>query len=382
MADTAPTPGEATAATPPATGRRDVYVDFLRGFSLVVVVVWHWVFSIYYVGDGQFRATSVLQFSYALWPLTWVFQVMPLFFVVGGYVHRRTWHSIRARGGGYWSFVGGRAARLVVPSVALIAGWVVLGLLAVAYYGDRDLVLSAVVIVLSPLWFIAVYLLLVLIAPPMVALHDRFGPAVLVVLVGLAFVDDVLRFAHGAEWAAIANTLVVWAACHQLGFFWDRLVDGPRSWAAAFALGGGITLFGLIETGLYPASMVGVPGDQISNMAPPTVALLGVCGLQTGLAVLARPPLQRRLEAGGRWTRANELVNRFSMPLFLFHTTGMAIALYLLWKVFDYTPPATVDLDWWLSRFLVLAAGIAVTIPVILLFGRRWTRPAPSAGST
>src|SRR5947209_4074268 len=66
---------------------RDQYVDFLRGFSLVVVVIWHWAFTIIrWRADGP-HATSPLGFTSQLWIFTWLLQVLPLFFYIGGYVH-------------------------------------------------------------------------------------------------------------------------------------------------------------------------------------------------------------------------------------------------------------------------------------------------------
>jgi uncharacterized membrane protein YcfT len=79
-----PEPGRDGAQTPLA---RDGYVDFLRGFSIVVVVLWHWAFTILQWTPAGPVATSPLGSFSGLWVLTWLFQVLPLFFYVGGYVH-------------------------------------------------------------------------------------------------------------------------------------------------------------------------------------------------------------------------------------------------------------------------------------------------------
>ena len=71
------------------------------------------------------------------------------------------------------------------------------------------------------------------------------------------------------------------------------------------------------------------------------------------------------------------MVNRFALPLFLFHTTGYAIAFGLLWLT-GYRPPTHPSGIWWAERPIWLVVPLVYTIPVILLFGRRWTRrPAP-----
>jgi hypothetical protein len=61
----------------------------------------------------------------------------------------------------------------------------------------------------SPLWYIAVYLALVLLAPLAIRLHQRFGPLVVVVMVGVAALVDVLRFGQHLAWAALLKRPMV-----------------------------------------------------------------------------------------------------------------------------------------------------------------------------
>src|SRR5262245_31715508 len=136
-------------------GRRDAFIDFCRAFSLLVVVLWHWVFSIVFVGaDDRVHVTNVLQFTYALWPLTWLFQVMPLFFFVGGFAHMQLWEKIRRQGGSYGRFVVGRFSRLALPALVVLGAWVIIGAVAIAAGAPRTFIVSAVVLIVSPLWFL------------------------------------------------------------------------------------------------------------------------------------------------------------------------------------------------------------------------------------
>ena len=69
---------------------------------------------------------------------------------------------------------------------------------------------QAIIMVLSPLWFVAVYLLLVCLMPLTVWLHRRYDLLVLVVMAGLAVIVDILRFRvdiPGIEWI---NMIFVW----------------------------------------------------------------------------------------------------------------------------------------------------------------------------
>src|SRR5262245_56090930 len=82
--------------TPHTPTLRNSYVDWLRALSLIIVVLWHWAFTIlrWDPATGP-HATSPLGFLHGFWLLTWLFQVMPLFFYIGGYVHLRSWERSR-----------------------------------------------------------------------------------------------------------------------------------------------------------------------------------------------------------------------------------------------------------------------------------------------
>ncbi len=375
---------EARPTEPPAAAERDRFIDFVRAFSLLVVVVWHWAFTIIdWRPDGP-HATNPIGFTDGLWLITWLLQVMPLFFFVGGYAHQRSYLRKQERGTSMWTFVGQRLKELAVPAAALAIAWIVLGIV-VAIVFEASWIKRSVLLVISPLWFIGVYLLLIALFPIWHWLHRRFGALVLLWLAGLAMIVDVLRFSHDVEQIAWVNMILVWGFCHQLGFFYADFVSAPRrvawmlTWSGLFALGG------LVYSNAYPGSMVGVPGEKFSNMAPPTVCIAALVLFQAGVALLLRDATLQRLERP-RWKRASAIVNRFSMPLFLFHTTGFAISLSIGFLIKDrqgYAEVATVW--WWLGRPLALITPLLWTAPVIWLFGRRLTKneskqqPASSA---
>jgi hypothetical protein len=365
-----------TAAAPPAdaapmegaASRRDPYIDILRAFSLTVVVIWHWAFTILVWTEAGPNATSPLQFTYGLWPLTWVGQVMPLFFFVGGWAHRNAWGRVREAGGGYSVFVLGRARRLLLPALLLLTIWGVIYLvLRVAI--DPPWLTRAVVLVVSPLWFLMIYLVLVAIAPVMLGLHRRM-PVTTIVTLGVGILAlDAARFANDAAWVGPLQFLVVWTFCHQLGFFYGLFVDKGRDVAVACTVGGLLALIGLIATGVYPRSMVGVPGDSISNMGPPTACMAALLTFQVGLALMARSTVLGWLR-NRRFEIFTQLLNRISMPLFLFHTTALALWLGILYAV-DQLPPTEPTLGWWLERPLFIIGPLLCMVPVLWLFSRK-----------
>jgi hypothetical protein len=166
--------------------------------------------------------------------------------------------------------------------------------------------------------------------------------------------------------------VLVWGLAHQVGFFYQKIVDAPRrtDWSLLWA--GLFGLAGLVGSGLYPGSMVGVPGERFSNMAPPTFVIVALLVFQVGVVELLRPKMQEVLERD-RWKRANDLINRFSLPLYLVHTTGLAIFLFLAWLLFgyeftDHTDSPHLTLMYWLTRPLAIVGPLVCTLPVIVLF--------------
>ncbi|MFE0154222.1 acyltransferase [Nonomuraea sp. NPDC059007] len=351
--------------------KRDKYVDWLRALSLIVVVVWHWAFTILqWTPDGP-SPTSPLGFTTGLWILTWLLQVLPLFFYVGGHVHLLSWNRACERGVGIGAFVWRRLRALALPALGLSAAWIAIGTVATTVFDAPPWTWRVVLLVLSPLWFIGVYLTLIALLPVALWLHRRYDVLALIWLGGAALVVDVLRFRYHLEWAGWFNMIIVWGLAHQAGFFYDRVVALPRRYDIGVLWTGLFMLIGLVYSGIYPGSMVGVPGEKWSNMAPPTFVIVALLIFQIGLVEVLRPAMERVLEKPG-WKRVNDTINRFALPLFLFHTTGMAIALGLGWWLFGTLggtiPP---DFTWWLERPLAILGPLICTLPVIYLFGRK-----------
>ncbi|CAN5252875.1 hypothetical protein BH20ACT3_BH20ACT3_04180 [soil metagenome] len=172
--------------------------------------------------------------------------------------------------------------------------------------------------------------------------------------------------------------VVVWGTCHQLGYFWEELVAAGRRVAWGLAYSGLFALAGLVSSGIYPGSMVGVPGDRFSNMAPPTICILALLMFQAGVALLLRPWVLHRLETSFRWANVSSVINRFSLPLYLFHSTGLALWAAFGHFVLNNPDQRQPDLQWWLSRPFAFLGPLALTLPIIFLLGRKYVKkPAP-----
>lgn len=339
-----------------------------------MVVAWHWIFTIIlWESDGP-HATNPLGFTSGLWMLTWLFQVMPLFFFVGGYASLRAYQSGRRRGRTMRAFVEGRLKTLAIPAIVLILVWAGIAILVTSLW-HADWIDNAALLVVSPLWFLVTYLLLIALFPVFFWLHRRFGVLLVVTLAGAAGLVDVARFDHGYQWGGWFNMMLVWGLCFVLGFYYPTFLRWPRRELWALAWGGLLGLTVLVASDAYPGSMVGVPGEKVSNMAPPTLCIVALLFFQVGVAMLLRPWLSARL-ATPRWARVNEVINRFALPLYLFHTSGFAIAWGIGYLVNgqenEYSRP---DLHWWLTRPLAFIGPLLFTLPIIYVFGRRWVKP-------
>jgi fucose 4-O-acetylase-like acetyltransferase len=361
---------------------RDRYVDFLRVVSIVTVVLGHWTIAAVGRSAGGLTAGNVLSTTPWLWLATWVLQVMPVFFFVGGFSNMVSWQALERRGGGYVEYLSGRMARLLRPVLAFVAVWLalppVLGRLGLP--GEQVELIGKVMG--QPLWFLGVYLVAVALAPAMVRLHRRFRLWVPATLAAAAAAVDALRLAAGVQELGYLNLLVVWALAQQAGFFYadgtlTRLSRRALAGLGAAGLAGLVVLTG---TDLYPPSMVGLPGDA-SNMSPPTVCIVALTVWQVALVMLARGRVSAWLARRGPWT-AVIAVGSMAMTLYLWHLTAM-VALYGLVLAVDGPLPAPGSGWWWATRPLWLALLAAVLVPLALALSRferagRPARPTPS----
>lgn len=376
-----PTTAEVPATEEPASARsakRDHYIDFLRTASLFVVVVWHWIFTVVdWRADGP-HAGNPIGSAHLLWALTWLLQVMPVFFFVGGFSHLVTWESVRRKGGGYGKFVSRRLKRLMVPTMVILALAAAISVAMSIIEPGVTWINRGLILMVSPLWFLGLYVILVLLTPMAIGLHNKGGEIVPVVMAGCAALVDILRFRYHIRGIELVNMFLIWGMAHQLGFFWSRLIAAPRRFAWCLTLGGFFALLGLTNMGLYPKSMVGVPGEAISNMAPPTLCIVALTLFQVGVVLLLRERITDWLDRP-RTQRLMGWAASRAMTVYLWHCPGFALA-YALLTVVGLEIPQSTNLAWWLQRPLWAIAPAICTIPLVLAFSRFEKRGRPATG--
>ncbi|MFF1836635.1 acyltransferase [Streptomyces sp. NPDC058231] len=301
------------AATP---HDRDRAVDALRALAILGVVLGHWLVTALIADTGSVRAASPLQHMPELVPVSWLFQTLAVFFLVGGEMGARSYAAARARGVTYGQWTGARTSRLFRPVAALLVVWTVIAGVLLASGVGIGTVHALLKLVLSPLWFLLVLTALTAATPLVARLHPLWPLAVVVHV-------DLIRFGLGGP-ACLGwiNVAAGWLVPYCLGATWAR--GGLRSRATGWAvlLTGAAATAGLVLWAGYPASMVGVPGSRISNLDPPTLAAVTFGLAQCGAARLLLGPLRRILRRPAAWA-AVALVNLSAMTVFLWHQTAM-----------------------------------------------------------
>ena len=362
--------------------QRNRYVDLLRAVSILVVVLGHWTMAAVTVRDGELVPGHVLVLASWTHPLTWVFQVMPVFFLVGGYANALSWRSAQRRDEDYGTWLRARARRLTLPVVPVLLVWFAAGAVALALGVDWRTLRLASTVALVPTWFLAAYILVVAVAPATLMAWERWRWWSLLAGAIAAGLVDLVSLSTGSVAVGFANYLLVWATVHQLGYAWlDGDLRGvPRQTALAVAGLVGAVL--LVVVGPYPVSMVGVDTATVNNTYPTRVTLLLLGMFQTGVVLLLEP-LGRRLVAGAKAWAVVVAFNARIMTVYLWHVTAMVavigVALLAGGRGLAVEP---LTAPWWLTRPVWYVVLGTVTAGLVALLGRFETqdvdpRPAP-----
>src|SRR5688500_5484042 len=146
-------PAEAARLTPSDRNRA---VDLYRALAMIVVAIGHWLGMVVVLRDGELEGGNLLDFSPQYGWITWIGQVMPLFFFVGGFASATSLVSAERKGMAPTDWVVTRLHRMVTPAAALGGFWVA-GLAVAALGGGAGLVAVAAAGAAIPLWFLANY---------------------------------------------------------------------------------------------------------------------------------------------------------------------------------------------------------------------------------
>lgn len=366
---------EMAAVTPPERNR---YVDFLRAVSILMVVTGHWLVAAAWYQEGTLIPGDLLELRPRTQWLTWVFQVMPIFFIVGGYANGVSLESASRRGVGYAGWLATRLNRLVTPLLALLLGWGALALLLYFFGVSGDVTRLASRGALIPIWFLAIYIAVVMLAPLTYKAWQRWGFISLFAFAAIGALVDAAFFMADMKWLGWSNYFWVWLSVHHLGYAWRDGRLGSPIRLLAYSAASFVVLWILIFKGPYPFAMVGSPDEGLSNTLPPKITLLALGIFQFGLLLAIEAPMRRFLSSVRVWA-ATVLINSMIMTLYLWHITVMVVIVALSYLADGFglgLEPGT--LEWWITRPVWIGALYAILLPITLTLSplERRARPA------
>lgn len=353
-----PSPAEVEAQTPAG---RDRAIDVIRIASLVGVVFGHTIMATSTIRDDVFIWSNLLTESTVFQALTWVFQIMPLFFFAGVAASVQSWNPGSSWGG--WLLK--RCTRLYRPVFYYLAFW------TVALAGLR-LVLPEHVyepiagISIQLLWFLGAYVL-VLAAVPLLARITTTGQvtgAIVGTYAFIAAVDAIRINIDGYASLGYLNT-VVWLIPGVFGVAYRR-----HLLTSAAALKAGLGMLGvnlaLLYFGPYELSLVGIETQHLKNMTPPSLLLAGHAIMMCAFAIAAAPAINRWAQRPRVWW-LTAIGNSGAMTLYLWHMP-LLLGLHL---VFDYlgadrydpSAPGFVALS--LLQLALMAGMVAIAFTVL-----------------
>ena len=348
-----PSPAEVEASTP---ATRDRAIDIIRIVSLVGVVVGHTIMATSTLRDGVFIWNNLLTASPVFQALTWVFQVMPLFFFAGVAACIDSWTP--ATSWGNWMMR--RCTRLYRPVFYYLAfWWVALALLSTVL--PEHVYEPVAGISIQLLWFLGAYVL-VLAAVPLLAVITTTGRLVAAVVGTYAFIAvvDAIRINVHALSALGYLNMVAWLIPGMFGVAYRRRLLAGR---AALTLGVVMLVVNvaLLVLGPYELSLVGIETQQLKNMTPPSLLLAGHAIMMCAFAIAAAPAIARWAQGARVWWLA-AIGNSGAMTLYLWHIPPL-LAMHLVFDYlghprFDPSSPGFVVLS--VVQLMIMGALVAV----------------------
>ncbi len=380
-----PAPDGATKLTDLASAAkadRNRAVDLYRVVAMAAVALGHWAAIAMAVDeDGSLISGNALSEAPAMGVISWLFQVMPLFFVVGGFSSSASLDAHNRSGSGRpQDWIAARLRRMLAPTAILGATWLVL--IAAGYgLGFGSLILTGAAAAAIPLWFLSNYTIDTAIAPYLLPRFRRNPGLVAAAGIALFLGLEALRwFPEALPWSWLThlshlNWVLGWLLFQVAGFAWrDGLIPSGRR-LAAIAAALWVLAVAAVTVGPYPVSMVHFPGiGDLSPTHPPSLALMLFGAAYSATALTAAPAISRRLSAKTpRSTKAWAAVvagNSVAMSVYLWHFTaavGAGAVLYAL----GWLPTAAVGTGaWWIQKLPLFGLSLVFLAAIVAVVAR------------
>jgi len=367
----APSPSKQTlgALAGAAKADRNRAVDFYRAVAMLAVSFGHW--AAIAVGFDEFGGLAVgnaLEYRPGLSWITWVLQVMPLFFVVGGFSSAMSLDSHAARDGRPQDWVIARLRRMLAPTAVLGGTWLAVVAIASAV-GFGNYAMLGLTAAAIPLWFLANYTIDTAIAPYVLPLFRRNPRVFMAVALGLFGAIEVSRFA-GVPFLPQINWVLGWLLFQIGGFAWrDAMLPSGRR---LLAISGGLwaATIAAVAFGPWPVSMVNFPGLSHSPTAPPTIALLLFGAAYSSAAIAIAPTISAWLTRNTAAWKAVVAANSVALTVYLWHFTAAVAAVAILVAVGQVPTAVVGTFAWWVQKLPITGLSIVILAGIVALVSK------------
>jgi len=365
---TEPNVADMAAQTKPGRNRA---VDAYRAMAMILVAFGHWAaIDAYANTSGSLEAGNALEAAPSMSPVSWLFQVMPLFFVVGGYSSAASLGAhLRRNPERRQDWVSSRLVRMLAPTIVLAGFW--LAVITVTAVTGTGLGLASVAAIGAaiPLWFLANYTIDTAVAPYLLPKFQARPVAVTAWLLGLFGTVEVVRML-GVPYIPMINWVVGWLLFQVAGFAWYAGLLPRGRGLAALSATLWVTAITAVRFGPWPMAMVHFPGLENSPTHPPTLALLLFGSAYASTAILAAPMVTDWLSHNAKAWTAVIVANTMSMSVYLWHMTAATAATGIFYAL-GWLPTAQVGtFTWWMQKLPLIACSLAVLATIIAIVGR------------
>jgi hypothetical protein len=358
--DAPPTAAELAAHTPADRNRA---VDFYRAAAMGVVALGHWLGTVVVLRHGKLDGGNLLDFAPEYGWITWIGQVMPLFFFVGGFASATSLRSAERRGVRPADWIATRLRRMTAPAAALAAFWaIVLAIGALA--GGIGTVGLAAAGAAIPLWFLANYTIDTALAPFTFRWFRARPVGFTALLLTLFAIAEAASFA-GIRFVPQLNWVIGWLGFQVAGFAWqDGMLPTGRKlvvlaatfWALALAA---------VTLGPWPAVMLHHGGLHHSPTHPPSTALLLFGFAYSFTAAALAPAVDRWLARSARAWKVTIGANSVAMSVYLWHMTAGMLVIGAAHQAGLIPEVQAGTGGWWWTKLPFLLANLVVLVPIV-----------------
>ncbi|WP_261624388.1 acyltransferase [Nesterenkonia marinintestina] len=366
---------------------RDLSVDLVRVLCLLAVVAIHTAMVGIGGQGGELELSNPLTGLWFFAVGTWLGQVMPLFFLLGGFgaymaMSRRSGEDTDRRSGesdegSFGEHLRRRTLRLGLPAAVFYSVVAVVALILLLAGSPPEMLDSALEGAGDPLWFMAAFLICQGFVRAQHRLVVSGGPRRLcavaaATVAGIVCIDAVrlmLLAREGLEGGAVGvvgttgtpadalgllNMWLLWPLLQLIGMLLAHgSLSGVRAWAWA------VTALCSFAATAALATWAPYPTDMLMNLNPPTLPLLTI-----GLTHLALFQLLRPVLGAAAVVRPIQgvmaLVASRAMHLYLWHMTVIILLNGLLWL--SGVAPEPGEPTWWWTRIPLYLLAVGLTL--------------------